>query len=65
MQDDSEDEEEESGSEMEGSDDDRPKKRGRPRVTPRENTKSFTDIEVRNKSHFIRHYLIFCTSLIQ
>ena len=45
VQDDSEDGEE-SGSEAEGSDDDRPKKRGRPRVTPRENIKSFTDIEV-------------------
>lgn len=44
-QDDSE-EGEESGSEAEGSDDERPKKRGRPRVTPRENIKSFTDVEV-------------------
>lgn len=42
-QDDS-DEGDESGSE--GSDDERPKKRGRPRVTPRENIKSFTDAEV-------------------
>jgi len=39
-------EEGESGSEAEGSDDARPKKRGRPRVTPRENIKSFTDVEV-------------------
>lgn len=37
---------EDSGSEIEGSDDERPKKRGRPRVTPRENIKSFTDAEV-------------------
>ena len=37
---------EDSGSEAEGSDDERPKKRGRPRVTPRENIKSFTDAEV-------------------
>lgn len=47
MQDDSEDGEE-SGSEAEGSDDDRPKKRGRPRVMPRETIKSFTDVEVYN-----------------
>lgn len=39
---------EETGSEAEGSDDERPKKRGRPRVTPRENIKSFTDAEVFN-----------------
>lgn len=38
----------ESGSDAEGSDDERPKKRGRPRVTPRENIKSFTDAEVCN-----------------
>lgn len=63
-QDDSEDGEE-SGSEAEGSDDDRPKKRGRPRVLPRENIKSFTDVEVSNESHFMRNSLIFCTSLIQ
>lgn len=50
-QDDSEDGEE-TGSEAEGSDDDRPKKRGRPRILPRENIKSFTDVEVYNKSHF-------------
>lgn len=53
IQDDSEDGEE-SGSEDEGSDDDRPKKRGRPRVLPRENIKSFTDVEVYNESHFMR-----------
>lgn len=46
VQDDSEDGEE-SGSEAEGSDDDRPKKRGRPRM-PRETIKSFTDVEVCN-----------------
>lgn len=45
VQEDSEDGEE-SGSEVEGSDDDRPKKRGRPRVLPRETIKSFTDVEV-------------------
>jgi len=50
VQDDSEDDEE-SGSEAEGSDDDRPKKRGRPRL-PRETIKSFTDVEVCNKSRF-------------
>ncbi|XP_018355978.1 PREDICTED: chromodomain-helicase-DNA-binding protein 1 isoform X2 [Trachymyrmex septentrionalis] len=55
VQDDSEDGEE-SGSEAEGSDDDRPKKRGRPRVTPRENIKSFTDIEIRR---FIKSYKKF------
>ena len=38
-------EEEDSGS-AEGSDDERPRKRGRPRVLPRENMKSFTDAEV-------------------
>lgn len=46
-QDESEDGDE-SGSDAEGSDDERPKKRGRPRVTPRENIKSFTDVEVFN-----------------
>ncbi|XP_011692493.1 PREDICTED: chromodomain-helicase-DNA-binding protein 1 isoform X2 [Wasmannia auropunctata] len=55
VQDDSEDGEE-SGSEAEGSDDDRPKKRGRPRVTPRENIKSFTDVEIRR---FIKSYKKF------
>lgn len=44
--DDSEENEEDSESEMDGSDDERPKKRGRPRTMPRENIKSFTDIEV-------------------
>lgn len=57
MQDDSEDGEE-SDSEVEGSDDDRPKKRGRPRVLPRETIKSFTDVEVYNEFYFIRNYLI-------
>ncbi|XP_029169357.1 chromodomain-helicase-DNA-binding protein 1 isoform X7 [Nylanderia fulva] len=55
MQDDSE-EDEETGSEAEGSDDERPKKRGRPRVTPRENVKSFTDAEIRR---FIKSYKKF------
>lgn len=45
-----------SGSEGDGSDDDRPKKRGRPRVTPRENIKSFTDVEIRR---FIKSYKKF------
>lgn len=54
VQDDSEDGEE-SGSEAEGSDDDRPKKRGRPRL-PRENIKSFTDVEIRR---FIKSYKKF------
>lgn len=40
------DEDEDSGSDEDGSDDDRPKKRGRPRMQPRENVKSFTDAEV-------------------
>lgn len=62
VQDDSEDGED-SGSEAEGSDDDRPKKRGRPRVTPRENIKSFTDMEVCNESHFMKSCMFFCTSL--
>lgn len=54
MQDDSE-ECDESGSDADGSDDDdRPKKRGRPRVTPRENIKSFTDTEVCNEFDFIQ-----------
>lgn len=54
MQDDSE-ECDESGSDAEGSDDDRPKKRGRPRVTPRENIKSFTDTEVCNGFHYTQN----------
>lgn len=62
VQDDSEDGED-SGSEAEGSDDDRPKKRGRPRVTPRENIKSFTDMEVCNESHFMKNCMFSCTSL--
>jgi len=37
---------EESESSEEGSDEERPRKRGRPRVTPRENIKGFTDQEV-------------------
>ncbi|XP_024942865.1 chromodomain-helicase-DNA-binding protein 1 isoform X3 [Cephus cinctus] len=53
--DDSEDAEE-SGSDVDGSDDDRPKKRGRPRVTPRENMKSFTDVEIRR---FVKSYKKF------
>nr|XP_033342119.1 chromodomain-helicase-DNA-binding protein 1 isoform X3 [Megalopta genalis] len=53
--DDSEDGED-SGSEAEGSDDERPKKRGRPRVTPRENIKSFTDAEIRR---FVKSYKKF------
>ncbi|XP_054000743.1 chromodomain-helicase-DNA-binding protein 1 isoform X3 [Hylaeus anthracinus] len=53
--DDSEDVED-SGSEAEGSDDERPKKRGRPRVTPRENIKSFTDAEIRR---FVKSYKKF------
>lgn len=52
MHDDSE-EGDESGSDVEGSSDERPKKRGRPRVTPRENIKSFTDAEVCNQFYFI------------
>ncbi|KAL6265265.1 hypothetical protein P5V15_002045 [Pogonomyrmex californicus] len=55
VQDDSEDDEE-SGSEAEGSDDERPKKRGRPRVMPREHIKSFTDVEIRR---FIKSYKKF------
>ncbi|XP_061927024.1 chromodomain-helicase-DNA-binding protein 1 isoform X1 [Apis cerana] len=47
---------EDSGSEIEGSDDERPKKRGRPRVTPRENIKSFTDAEIRR---FVKSYKKF------
>ncbi|KOX73790.1 Chromodomain-helicase-DNA-binding protein 1 [Melipona quadrifasciata] len=50
------DEGEDSGSEAEGSDDERPKKRGRPRVTPRENIKSFTDAEIRR---FVKSYKKF------
>lgn len=50
------DEGEETGSEAEGSDDERPKKRGRPRVTPRENIKSFTDAEIRR---FVKSYKKF------
>ncbi|XP_076676653.1 chromodomain-helicase-DNA-binding protein 1 isoform X2 [Andrena cerasifolii] len=50
------DEVDESGSEAEGSDDERPKKRGRPRVTPRENIKSFTDAEIRR---FVKSYKKF------
>lgn len=42
---DSEDDEE-TGSDEDGSDDGRPKKRGRPRMLPRENVKSFMDVEV-------------------
>ncbi|PNF16997.1 Chromodomain-helicase-DNA-binding protein 1 [Cryptotermes secundus] len=38
---------EESESSEEGSDEERPRKRGRPRVTPRENIKGFTDQEIR------------------
>ncbi|XP_046601523.1 chromodomain-helicase-DNA-binding protein 1 isoform X1 [Neodiprion lecontei] len=53
--DDSEDAED-SGSEAEGTDDERPKKRGRPRVTPRENMKSFTDAEIRR---FVKSYKKF------
>ena len=45
-----------SGSEGDGSDDERPKKRGRPRVTPRENMKSFTDVEIRR---FVKSYKKF------
>lgn len=41
--------EDDEGSDADGSDDEKPKKRGRPRVTPRENIKSFTDVEVRNR----------------
>ncbi|XP_029664052.1 chromodomain-helicase-DNA-binding protein 1 isoform X2 [Formica exsecta] len=55
VQDDSE-EGEESGSEAEGSDDERPKKRGRPRVLPREYIKSFTDVEIRR---FVKSYKKF------
>ncbi|XP_050480043.1 chromodomain-helicase-DNA-binding protein 1 isoform X1 [Bombus huntii] len=47
---------EDSGSEVDGSDDERPKKRGRPRVTPRENIKSFTDAEIRR---FVKSYKKF------
>ncbi|KAK0173779.1 hypothetical protein PV328_006926 [Microctonus aethiopoides] len=47
---------EETGSEAEGSDDDRPKKRGRPRMLPRESIKSFTDVEIRR---FIKSYKKF------
>ncbi|XP_014471467.1 PREDICTED: chromodomain-helicase-DNA-binding protein 1 isoform X3 [Dinoponera quadriceps] len=55
-QDDSEDGDE-SGSDADGSDDERPaKKRGRPRVTPRENIKSFTDAEIRR---FVKSYKKF------
>ncbi|XP_032673674.1 chromodomain-helicase-DNA-binding protein 1 isoform X3 [Odontomachus brunneus] len=54
-QDESEDGDE-SGSDVEGSDDERPKKRGRPRVTPRENIKSFTDVEIRR---FVKSYKKF------
>lgn len=44
--DDSEENDEDSESDMDGSDEERPKKRGRPRTMPRENIKSFTDVEV-------------------
>ena len=37
---------EETDSSDDGSDEERPRKRGRPRVTPRENIKGFTDQEV-------------------
>ncbi|KAJ8880022.1 hypothetical protein PR048_020644 [Dryococelus australis] len=52
------DESESSGEE--GSDDDRPKKRGRPRLAPRENIKGFSDVEIRR---FVRSYKKFCTPL--
>ncbi|XP_070171806.1 chromodomain-helicase-DNA-binding protein 1 isoform X3 [Polyergus mexicanus] len=55
IQDDSE-EGEESDSEAEGSDDEKPKKRGRPRVLPREYVKSFTDVEIRR---FVKSYKKF------
>lgn len=54
VQEEDSEEDEESDSEAEGSDDERPKKRGRPRVMPRENIKSFTDVEVCNKFHFMQ-----------
>ncbi|XP_014204371.1 chromodomain-helicase-DNA-binding protein 1 isoform X2 [Copidosoma floridanum] len=50
------DDDEESGSDEDGSDDGRPKRRGRPRMQPRENVKSFTDVEIRR---FIKSYKKF------
>ncbi|XP_044576012.1 chromodomain-helicase-DNA-binding protein 1 isoform X2 [Cotesia glomerata] len=44
------------GSDADGSDDERPKKRGRPRMQPRESIKSFTDVEIRR---FIKSYKKF------
>lgn len=51
---------EETGSEADGSDDERPKKRGRPRMCPRESIKSFTDVEIRR---FIKSYKKFSAPL--
>lgn len=52
---------EESESSEEGSDEERPRKRGRPRVTPRENIKGFTDQEVSCvKRWFIHAKFCFC-----
>ena len=56
MQSEESDEGEETGSEAEDSDDERPKKRGRPRVLPREVVKSFTDVEIRR---FVKSYKKF------
>ncbi|XP_043280167.1 chromodomain-helicase-DNA-binding protein 1 isoform X2 [Venturia canescens] len=44
------------GSDDEEDDEDRPKKRGRPRVLPREVVKSFTDVEIRR---FVKSYKKF------
>ncbi|XP_021925185.1 chromodomain-helicase-DNA-binding protein 1 isoform X3 [Zootermopsis nevadensis] len=51
---------EESDSTEEGSDEERPRKRGRPRVTPRENIKGFTDQEIRR---FVKSFKKFSAPL--
>ncbi|CAG2066300.1 unnamed protein product, partial [Timema podura] len=43
-----------------GSDDERPKKRGRPRLAPKEVIKNFTDVEIRR---FVKSYKKFCAPL--
>ncbi|XP_066591256.1 chromodomain-helicase-DNA-binding protein 1 isoform X2 [Prorops nasuta] len=58
--DDESDEGDDSGSDLEGTDDERPKKRGRPRMLPRENIKSFTDVEIRR---FVKSYKKFAAPL--
>ncbi|XP_011308420.1 chromodomain-helicase-DNA-binding protein 1 isoform X2 [Fopius arisanus] len=58
--DDSEEGEDSGSGEGEGTDEERPKKRGRPRMVPRESIKSFTDVEIRR---FIKSYKKFSAPL--